>query len=519
MHAISLFFALPGLWLLIVAVLFAAISGWLLFKNRERIGLLFLWLAALVVRLFVAKLDPFLHTWDEKFHALVARNMMDHPLQPMLRVNPIGPYNKFEWCCNHIWLHKQPLFLWQMAVSMKLFGVSEMTARYPSIVMGSLMVVMVYSMAKDMLVDKPAAFFAAIMFCFCNYHQELISGYNGTDHNDVATGCYVLASIWAYQLYLKQKSLKFVLMIGLFAGCAVLNKWLLGLVVFSGWGVNIVLAAKGKKVVKEMLHFALALAVACVVFVPWQLYILHTYPEEAQYVYGFNSRHITEQLEGHAGSIFYYIGQLPVYFGWVALPLLACGLFTLLKRTLTKLADNKMLVMWFTVSLLVVLFFSLVVKTKWPPYVFVVAPFGFICIAACWQPIAQRLKTSNALVIVMVAACLSVFRPLQLAMAHSPADPYRMAKISNTVVYKKLQRELPPNVKLVLNTVAFEDVDVMFYNGGINAYSWTLHPGTIDSLKAGQVHFAVFKPHGLYGIPDAITNYSGTHIIDKELKE
>ncbi len=519
MHAISQFFSLPGLWLFFVAACLAATSGWLLFNNREKAGVFLLWLAAFVVRLFTARLDPFLHNWDEKFHALVARNMMDHPLTPMLRVNPIAPYNKFEWCCNHIWLHKQPLFMWQMALSIKLFGVSEMSARYPSILMGSLMVVMVYSIAKSMLGDKVVAFFAAVMFCFCNYQLELISGYNGTDHNDIANGFYVLASIWAYQQYLKERSIKFVMLIGLFAGCAVLNKWLLGLVVFSGWGVNMLFAAKDTTILKQLLHFVSALLLACVVFIPWQLYILHTFPEEAHYVYGFNSRHITEQLEGHSGSIFYYVRQLPVYFGWVVLPLLGCGLYTIVKRAMQNPRNRQMEVMWITVSFLVMLFFSLVVKTKWPPYVFLVAPFGFICIAACARAIERRFKLKVLLPLLIISASVSVFKPGQLALAHNPTDPYRIAKINNTIIYKHLKSDLPANVKLVLNTVSFEDIDLMFYNGDINAYSWTLHPGIIDSLEAAKVPFAVFKPHGLYGTPAEIINYPGVFIINKELKE
>src|SRR4051812_1318969 len=87
----------------------------------------------LALRCYMAGLDPFLHEWDECFHALVARNMMDHPLVPMLRKGQLLPYDYQQWVGNTVWLHKQPLFLWQMALSMKLFGVSEFALRLPSI--------------------------------------------------------------------------------------------------------------------------------------------------------------------------------------------------------------------------------------------------------------------------------------------------------------------------------------------------------------------------------------------------
>lgn len=58
--------------------------------------------------------------------------MMSKPLAPMLRTEPVLDYNYKDWSNNHIWLHKQPLFLWQMAISMKIFGVNEFGLRFPS---------------------------------------------------------------------------------------------------------------------------------------------------------------------------------------------------------------------------------------------------------------------------------------------------------------------------------------------------------------------------------------------------
>ena len=60
------------------------------------------------LRLHYAHLDPYLHAWDERYHALVAKNLMDDPLLPLLRAEPLVPYDNKAWCCNHIWVHKQP---------------------------------------------------------------------------------------------------------------------------------------------------------------------------------------------------------------------------------------------------------------------------------------------------------------------------------------------------------------------------------------------------------------------------
>src|SRR5436309_1713053 len=138
--------------------------------------LAFLTVLAFALRCYMATLDPFLHEWDECFHALVARNMMDNPFVPMLHKGQILPYDYHQWVSNTVWLHKQPLFLWQIALSMKLFGVSEFALRLPSIIMGSLTVPMLYQICRLMQCSHFTAITAAAMQCFSYYHLWLVSG-------------------------------------------------------------------------------------------------------------------------------------------------------------------------------------------------------------------------------------------------------------------------------------------------------------------------------------------------------
>ena len=78
-------------------------------KDKEKFSVLFLLLTALSVYCFAALLDPFLNIYDERFHALVAKNLMHHPLKPTLYDDPVVnmPYDR--WDRYHIWLHKQLL--------------------------------------------------------------------------------------------------------------------------------------------------------------------------------------------------------------------------------------------------------------------------------------------------------------------------------------------------------------------------------------------------------------------------
>ena len=124
--------------LLLFGSLFFLLSIIMHLKNKERFTILFLGLTAVCIFSFSALLDPFLNLWDERFHALVAKNLMHHPLMPTLYDDTVVSMDYDRWDRYHIWLHKQPLFLWQIALSFKLFGISEFTLRLPNVVLGTI---------------------------------------------------------------------------------------------------------------------------------------------------------------------------------------------------------------------------------------------------------------------------------------------------------------------------------------------------------------------------------------------
>jgi 4-amino-4-deoxy-L-arabinose transferase len=269
---------------------------------KQNYWLVIIFFVGLAIRLYAAYMDPFLHDWDERFHALVARNLMNNFLEPVLIKNTVVAFNPIDWSAYNIWLHKQPLFLWQMALSMKIFGVSEFTLRLPSAIMGSIMILLIYRIAFILTKNKLTSLLSALLLCFSNYQLQLISGIEGMDHNDIAFEFYMLASCWAYAEYIETKKWYWAIVIGIFSGCAILNKWLIGLAVFLGWGINFLIQFYKSKSIKELKWMLISLIVCCVIFIPWQLYIFYHWPKEALFEMQFNSRHITEVLEGHWGT-------------------------------------------------------------------------------------------------------------------------------------------------------------------------------------------------------------------------
>ena len=132
-----------------ILVLFIMFSfSWKYFKQENIKMALFLMMSAALVLYFFVAADFFLHHWDERYHALVAKNMMKHPFKPTLYEYPILPYDYTNWTVNHIWLHKQPLALWTIAASFWIFGVNEIALRLPSIILCVIGIYLVFSIGK-----------------------------------------------------------------------------------------------------------------------------------------------------------------------------------------------------------------------------------------------------------------------------------------------------------------------------------------------------------------------------------
>ena len=152
-------------------------------KDNYFVAILLLLVCGLVLRVYVSS-DFFLHTWDERYHALVAKNFMQHPLKPTLYDNPMLPYDYKNWVANHIWVHKQPLPLWFMAGSMWLFGINEIALRLPSILLTTIGIFLTFFIGKYFF-SRKTGFLAAFFYSINGLIIELTAGRVATDHIDI----------------------------------------------------------------------------------------------------------------------------------------------------------------------------------------------------------------------------------------------------------------------------------------------------------------------------------------------
>ena len=138
---------------------------------------------------------PFLHPWDERYNALVAKHLAAHPLLPTLYDRPLLPYDYRNWRANHVWLHKPPLALWLMAASLRLFGAAGWAVRLPSILLSTFAILLTYDLGRR-LFDSGTGLVAAGLQAVHGYLIALAAGRVPVDHVDSVLIAVVELGVW-----------------------------------------------------------------------------------------------------------------------------------------------------------------------------------------------------------------------------------------------------------------------------------------------------------------------------------
>jgi 4-amino-4-deoxy-L-arabinose transferase len=498
-----------------------AVVGTLLFffTERKKLAFAMVILSAFLLRLLMISLDPFLHDWDEKFHALVAKNMIENPLKPVLIAERPWGEDMLHWCCSHVWLHKQPLFLWQMALSLKVFGFNEIALRLPSAILGTIGVYFIREIADFWTKNKEIAFVSALLMCFSYYHLELTAGYLTTDHNDITFFFYVTASFWAFIRYLKNDySWSWAVWIGVFAGCAILVKWLTGLLIFGTWGLYILLQKEERFASQQYLKLGLGICSAIIVFLPWQLYISYAFPVESAREYALNTEHVFKVVEGHAGDLFYHLLQQKELYTYLTYLILPSIILLFLDKRISKSLSIALL----AAVLVVFGFFSLIVATKMPAFTLPVSSLLIVIIAlGIVKPLDKLKKIFPAnlqaalFVLVILFVIPQIFQPSKIAEKRSILKTSRNIDIHNTLIYKDLNQDILTD-RVLFNTKCEDAIDIMFYKDA-TAICYYPKEAELDSLQALGRKLVRFKNIYNLDLPNYLTQDSSIMILDHDV--
>ncbi len=467
----NLFFGIPAL----------LVSSFLFYKAYRNYqssnfyaSLAFILLAGLLLRVY-AGTDFYLHDWDEKYHALVAKNLMQHPFQPTLYDKPVLPFDYKNWTANHVWLHKQPLPLWAMALSLKLLGINEIALRIPSIVLSTIGIWLTFQIAFYFFGNKVAAL-AAFFHAIHGLTIELTAGRVATDHVDIFFTFFIeLGVFFVIKSCDKPAKKYFPVLIGICMGLAILSKWLPALIICPIW----LLLISGTKKVPEFISDSILILVACaVIALPWQIYIFQEFPLEASWESGYNFRHLFEDVEGHGQPFFYHFDKLRIIYGELIYIPLIWLLYYSLKRAKKRQLKWLALSIWIFVPFL---FFSFA-KTKMQAYTLFSAPALFI-ISAAFIRYLRIIHLKNPKFIYFSNLLLFLLIALPVRYSFERIKPFSLRE-RNPDWAKELRilnKNIPGSNGILFN--ADRPIETMFYTE-LTAYPFLPNEAQTKQLKA-----------------------------------
>lgn len=508
------YFTNNQLFILIISSIFLIVSIITFHIHKKRTALVFCVIGTFGFGFFAAMLDNFLNLWDEQYHALVAKSLVKNPFKPMLYSNPLLEYDYRNWTANHIWLHKQPLFLWQMAISLKIFGINEVAVRLPSVFLHAVGVLMVYRIGK-ISCNAVIGFYGALFFSVDYYLLELISGKNSTDHNDMSFLFYIMASFWAWFEYQKTKKIYWVVLIGIFSGSAILVKWLVGLLIYAVWLISIFFCDKEKRFdLRTYFPVLLAFGITILVFLPWQVYVYCMYPNEIKYELELNTKHFFQVIEGHDGGMDFHFQAINDLYGrGEAVPfLLLAGFFLFLKRITNKLYRVAILT-----AVVVVYAFYTLAATKMTSFTVIISYFAFLSFAALIDFIiclifkkitAKSFEFFFRCTAVMIS-CFFLLDLSRIVNYHTEWKPNdnrnRKADIAQMALIKKISPYCSDGKMYVVFNASkrvYGYIAVMFYTNTV-AYDFIPDIHQIQKVKA-QSYKIIVVDNG--NLPDFIRN-------------
>ena len=442
------------------------------FQQKERYGkaIALMIVSALCLYFYVSG-DFFLHHWDERYHALVAKNLINHPLVPTLYDNPVLPYDFRDWQANHIWLHNHPLALWGIAGSIWLFGVNELAVRIPSVVLVSIAIYLVFSVGSY-LFNRKTGYLAAFLFSINGLLLSLVGGRKATDHVDIFFTFFILLAVYLSIKYCKKGKFIYSVLIGITIGLAILAKWLPALIVLPIW---LLLAwDSGNFSLRTIaVHFVVILMTLTAVFLPWQLYIFSAFPQEAAWESNYNFYHLIEGLEGHSGSIFFYLNRIRINYGeFIYLPLA-----WFVWRYLTDPGNKKQLavLVWFLVPFI---FFSLA-STKMQAYLFITAPALFFMTAEFFYALVRLKDRYRFKWIINLVLALIIILPVRYGVERLTVFELKDRNPQWVKDLKNLKKENPENGVLFNYN---RPIEAMFYTD-LTVYPSIPGADTISTLQ------------------------------------
>ncbi|MCX6234514.1 MAG: glycosyltransferase family 39 protein [Bacteroidetes bacterium] len=371
-----------GIAIIVICTIICLIALRFYKHKKYSIVLMLILFVGLILRIYVSN-DSYLHAWDERYHALVAKNLIKHPLKPTLYDNPVLSYDYNNWVANHIWLDKGPIPLWVIAISINILGNTDIAVRIPSIIISLISIYLTF-LIGTLLFDKKVGLLAAFFHSINGLIIEVAGGRVSSDHVETFFIFFIeLAVLISIIAIIKKKGILFSALIGAIIGLAILCKWSPALIVFPLWIFGEIMVAKKTKP-QIFLHLFVSIFTCCIVVVPWLWYINREFPNEAIYVFKKFIFAYNKTLEQHKGPFYYYFQNVGMVYGEIIWIPILISIYQIIKRQINW--RMILLNIWWIIPFVI---FSLA-ATKRPTYLLLCAPAMFIILSYYWFYIREK---------------------------------------------------------------------------------------------------------------------------------
>lgn len=409
---------------------------------------------------------PYISQWDEAYHALVAKNMTRHPLEPTLYEEKVLPSDDREWTKAGVWLHKPPLPLWLMSAGIAMFGENEMSFRLPSVVLDTITILLIFFLAVELFgaANNQAGILAAAAYALNPLMIRLVSGRIPDDTPHVVNVFFITLTVCLFAAAARRNSRAFASAAGLSCGLGTLC---MSAVALLGLAVSLPLlfSLRGARGSARLLAVSFVAFLAAAL--PWPLYALSRWPELWRHESALHVSHLFAALEGHSHAWWWYLKILPVQYGGSAAFVWAAAAAVVAWSLREAARGREGFGAALTWLLLPYAFFSLI-ATKLYAYVCVAAPaaclLGGAALAAAWAARAGRARPVALALLVAAGAQTAAVAAGRVLADYSVCpwnDAYDYPSFRRTML---LLREAP-GPKVLLNVADGKAPQAMYYSG------------------------------------------------------
>jgi len=451
-------------------------------KGKFKLSLLCILACGLIMRIYMAS-DCYLHDWDERYHAVVAKNLIKHPLKPTLYDNTVIKYDYKNWVANNVWLEKPPVPLWFMAASIYALGNTEIAVRLPSILL-SLLAIYITFLLGCYLFDTKTGLLAAFLHAINGIVLELAGGRLSSDHVETFFNVFIeIAILFCVISIIKKNKYIFSFLGGVFIGLAILSKWMPALIILPVWITGVVFSKKCTS--REIFNHFILIASGCLIIaLPWLIYILKEFPQEARWVIKKFLFAYSSAIESHSAPFWYYLNYIEIIFGEIVyIPLLFAIYYLFWDKKDWAL---KLLTVWWIIPLILFSF----AETKRHTYLMISAPAFFLITAWYWFYLKKAVVNRKYIWIKYLVLAFLIILPVRLCIERmNPFDKVEMNP-SWAKELRMLNQQIGEKQVVIFNSE--KPVETMFYTN-FTAYSGLPDSTTIHKFVTNGYTPYVYK--------------------------